>query len=192
MAGFRLHAVVCAGVITLAAVFAVEAQAPLMSKGVEVGFENSYPFGQYGEYVTSLVGGGARVYFESPSAPNLQPFAGLGYAYGLSKDTRIRSINDITVLVGAGYILPIFGSFSVVPELGYGIDVHIVTTDLLASGTATTTAYSDQYLQIKVKFGYRIQPSMSLFLSPTLDLFSEAGGQFGILSGAQLGFRFDR
>ncbi len=175
--------------LSFGCVSAVCAEDMVKVHSVEAFFQNLYPVGEYADYLTTTIGAGAQLNLAVPAVPALSPFAAIEYGYGISKDDRISSFNDIGFTVGAGWVFPVAPRFSVEPELGYGVLVHLVNADLDDSGETAVSVYSDQYMRLLVKGLYSLNEKISLTASPIFLAFLE-NDNTGLQLGFQLGARF--
>jgi len=151
--------------------------------------QNLYPVGAYGDYVATGLGAGIQGNLEMPQLLGFIPFVGVDYSYGFPAASHIDRIQDIGFTAGAGYELPLSPKITMVPELGYGLLLHVAQGELDGEPDSTSL-YSDQVLRASLKGLYAIGDRLELYAAPTYMLFLESEA-VGMQVGGQVGVRFE-
>jgi len=150
--------------------------------------QNSYPVGDYGDYVATGVGVGIQGNLEMPQLLGFVPFIGIDYSYGFPAANHIDRIQDIGFTAGAGYELQLSPKFAIAPELGYGLLLHVAQGEI-GGEPDTTSFYTDQVLRASLKGLFAIGDRLELFAAPNYTLFFGSDA-VGMQAGGQLGVRF--
>jgi hypothetical protein len=151
--------------------------------------QNIYPVGTYSDYVSTSIGAGVQANLEMPQLLGFLPFVAVDYSYGFTAASHLDRIQDIGFTAGTGYAIELTPEITLVPELGYGLLLHIAE-GTLGGEPDSSSLYSDQVVRASVKGLYALNERLELFASPTYMLFLESG-DVGMQVGGQLGVRFE-
>jgi hypothetical protein len=148
--------------------------------------QNRYPMSSYGDYVTTGIGAGTQLNVDIAGLGAVLPYMGVDYSYGISEVDYVDRIQDLTVTLGAGFRVGLSEAISVVPELGYGMLLHMVAGEIEGE---SNKVYADQVFRSSVKGLYALSETVELYLAPTYTLFLEeqdAGMELGYQLGARI------
>jgi hypothetical protein len=150
--------------------------------------QNLYPVGTYSDFVSTGLGGGVQTNLEMPQLAGFIPFLGVDYSYGFPAADHIDRIQDIGFTAGTGYALELSPKFTLVPELGYGVLLH-VAEGKIDGEPDTRSLYLDQMVKASLKGLYALNARLELYVAPTYTLFL-GSDDVGMEVGGQLGLRF--
>ena len=149
--------------------------------------QNRFPLASYGDYVATGVGGGTQFNVDIEGLGGVLPYMGIDYSYGFPAVDYLDRIQDLGVSLGAGFRFGITEAITVVPELGYGMLLHMASGEIEGQ---SSKVYADQVLRSSVKGLYALGETVELYLAPTYTLFLEEQDA-GMEIGYQLGARFN-
>jgi hypothetical protein len=163
---------------------------PVKLSSIDTELKNDYAIDSFGDYYITGIGFGAQTDFDLTFIDNFGFFASLDYFFGISKTIWVDSFQDLSAMAGISYTIFPDGEISIIPEIGYGIDGHLLLGDVDRDGTSAPAFYMDQLLNFSVKFLYPLNEGISIYMSPELTLFIESENN-AILAGYDLGVRIN-
>ncbi|MBI9107776.1 MAG: hypothetical protein JEZ04_13595 [Spirochaetales bacterium] len=163
---------------------------PIQFSSIDTELKNDYAVNALGDYYVTGLGLGVQAGFDITPIENLGFFGAIDYNYGISKTIWVDSFQDISLIAGISYMLKPDGPVAFVPEIGYGICVHLLPGDIDRDGTDSTSFYFDQMLTLSIKGIYTFNEVLSVYISPEVKFYLESGSS-AILAGYDLGARIN-
>ena len=161
---------------------------PIQYSSIDAELKNDYAIGALGDYYLTGIGIGIQANFDITPINNLGIFGGIDYSYGISKTVWVDSFHDLSLTTGISYKFETGSPVSIIPELGYGICIHLLQGDIDRDGNDSTSIYLDQMLTFSIKAAYSFNEKISIYFSPDVKYYIESENN-AILLGYNLGVR---
>jgi hypothetical protein len=148
-----------------------------------------YPQTNCSDYYSYLLGTGLQANLSFGKNQKVLAFSELSYSNGPSNTDWVTTFNEIGLMAGIGYRLPVTDTFQIVSEVGYGVLLHLLDADLNEDGENSFELFFDQQVRVSASFVFSLGEKYSVFLSPMGVAFFEndaVGTLFGCQAGIQL------
>jgi hypothetical protein len=148
-----------------------------------------YPQTNCSDYYSYLLGTGLQANLSFGKNKKVLAFSELSYSNGSSNTDWVTTFNEIGLMAGIGYRLPVTDTFQIVSEVGYGVLLHLLDADLNEDGANSFELFFDQQVRVSASLVFSFTDRYSVFLSPMGVAFFEnnsVGTLFGCQAGLQL------
>ncbi|HKL58144.1 MAG TPA: hypothetical protein VJ854_07065 [Sphaerochaeta sp.] len=143
------------------------------------------PIGNSSDFYSYLLGGGVQA---NISLGKMIGYTGITFSKGPPKSAWVRSQQALALAIGMGYEIPLSDRVSLIPEVGYGVILHLLDADFNKDGAYKAEFFIDQQVRLSLYLTYALNGGNKLFIAPLGVLFFEKE-DFGIMYGCQAGLR---
>lgn len=148
-----------------------------------------YPVSKSSTYYASVLGTGLKLNIALDEHDKLIGYGEVAYSKGPSKSDWTDAMQAANISVGLGYRFGLSESLQLVPELGYGVVIHLINADFDEDGTKTLETFLDQQLRLSLNLTYAFNDTYTLLVAPLGVLFFEKDAM-GTLFGVQTALRY--
>ncbi|MDD3057500.1 MAG: hypothetical protein PHO72_04235 [Sphaerochaeta sp.] len=148
-----------------------------------------YPASKSSTYYASVLGTGLKLNIALNEHDKLIGYGEVAYSRGPSKSDWTEAMQAANISVGLGYRFGLSEKLHLVPELGYGVVVHLINADFDEDGTKTLETFFDQQLRLSLNLTYAFNDTYTLLVAPLGVLFFEKNSM-GTLFGVQTALRY--
>lgn len=165
---------------------------------VDISFQHLFPLGDYATLTKMGLGGNLRLDVGIKSLPWLRPFFEAGALAQISNTSKVDTLLDIPVLIGAGFYYQLDDLFEIGGRVGYGLLPHIITGDYRGTGK-DTYVFLDYGFQFSLEASYLISSpggmkmedgGLAVVVGSDFVMFPEQNSKLGMEVGYRLGLRF--
>ncbi|HCS36714.1 MAG TPA: hypothetical protein DIW48_08555 [Sphaerochaeta sp.] len=167
-----------------------ETRNPSLIDSLDIKLYGLYPVFKSTTCYSHVLGAALKMNFSLDNQNRLFGYGEIAYSKGPSNTDWVESMQAVNMSVGIGYGFDVADKLQVIPELGYGLVLHLLDADFDEDGTSTAETFLDQQVRFSLNLGYALTETYELIVAPLGVLFFEKGS-VGTLFGLHTGLRFN-
>lgn len=148
------------------------------------------PIGSCSSSYSYAVGAALKLNLSFDDEAPVYGFIETAYSMGPSNSDWVDTMQAVNASIGLGYRFTVNQNMQLIPELGYGVALHLLHGDFDQDGTASLKAFADQQLRFSLNLSYALPTGHQLLIGPVAVVLFEQSG-VACLAGLQTGLRFN-